>query len=67
MPSSKLRVTKPLAPWLTPKFQLIMKDPHEALLKFQRNQTEETRTYFKEMRNFTNAATRREEASCMLF
>ena len=57
------RMNKPYAPWITDNIKLIMKQRDKALTKYKQNSTVDNWNSYKELRNYTTAAIRREKVA----
>lgn len=64
-PLKTFRVTKPKAPWLTDTIRAIMRDRDAALNKFKTTKNLQDWTAYKQLRNFTLGAIRREKKAFM--
>lgn len=62
-PLITVRVSKPHCPWITDVIKLMMKERDRAKLKYNLNPTPENHKSYKELRNYTLASIRREQAS----
>lgn len=55
------RFTRPYAPWLTDHIKMMMSTRDKALAKYKRTKNEAHWQFYKEMRNYTRAAIRRDK------
>lgn len=62
-PLRNARITKQNAPWLTPNLRLIMKERNKALSNHKKLKTLQSWTIYREIRNFTKSAIRKEKAA----
>lgn len=60
-PIKEARITKPKAPWLTENIKIFMKQRDTALQKFKRTRDADDWILYKNLRNFTLSAVRREK------
>lgn len=60
-PIKESLITKPKAPWLTQDLKVFMKQRDEALTKFKNSKSQGDWVNYKNLRNFTLAAVRREK------
>lgn len=61
------RVSKPFAPWLTPCIKKLMSDRNKALSKYKKSKLASDWVSYKQIRNQTLAAVRREQAAFIKF
>lgn len=66
-PIRTVRMNKPYAPWMTNGIKLIMRERDRAFSKFKRDNTEENWRQYKNLRNFTVAAIRREKSAYLKY
>lgn len=66
-PYTTSRVTKPYAPWLTDNVKFLMKERDRALSNYKILNTIGSWNYYKQLRNFTVSAIRREKAAYLTF
>lgn len=61
------RVTKPYAPWLTDNIKQLMKERKKALSKYEKSKSCSDLLYYRQLRNITVSAIKREKAAYLLF